>query len=496
MNIEVTYTDKNGQIINVSVPNVEPNNVYEEIGKFFPLIAIPSVLNANVIDPNNGISYSVSYDAKQRGSYIKDGVTYPSMYVTVKKDFFKKNFASSVDFSNLKECYLTCVNPESNNYKFYHMIPCAQGIDVEYGRIGVGAGEAFGKKKIQTPYDPTLYWVRYYEKLSKGYIDNSGAYLTKSTRKKPSKKKAEAENAQESTVSEVEAELYAILLAYSKNYVRTNLVNDKITVGQLREAKKVFNALCERKTVKGFNSQLLKLVQISPRRVRDVSSLMAIAEKDFSSIIDREESLILAMEAVLTNGESIVTKKGGFNNNIEVYIATDKQKQEVMAHLSPDLQSHVDTVYRVIPVEQKKRFDKYLEDNNIKTVKQFWHGSKNQNWLSIIENSLSLSVGVAHGRMFGDGLYFAPSAKKSWGYTSYYGTYWANGRDDVAFMGLYATAYGTPIDVHYSQRFTESELKRGGYNCVHAHAGPALRNDEIIFYNEASIVLNYIVKFK
>lgn len=33
-------------------------------------------------------------------------------------------------------------------------------------------------------------------------------------------------------------------------------------------------------------------------------------------------------------------------------------------------------------------------------------------------------------------------------------------------------------------------------NCVHAHAGSQLLNDEIIFYNESAMLLNYIVEFK
>lgn len=495
MNIDITYIDKNNQSVNTTLTNIPLNSVYEEIGKFFPLIAIPSVLEAIVADDIR--AYVIHYSAKQRGSYIKDGVTYPSMYVTVSKDEFLKAFSSQLDFSHLKECYLTCINPESNNYKYYHMNPTSRGIEVDYGRIGLSAGEAFGKKSVQTPYEPSLYWVRYYEKLSKGYIDNSSAYLTVTPKRTPKKKApATSNDTPVNTVSEAEASLYNILFAYSKNYIKTNLIDQTITIGQVRNAKKIFRALCERKTIKGFNKQLMNLMQISPRRVRDISTLLAFKESDFSRIIDREESLILSMEAMLSNGETPIAKQGGFNNKIEVYIATDKQKEEVMRHLSADLQSKVDTVYRVIPVEQKKKFDQYLADNNIKTVKQMWHGSKNENWLSIIENSLSLSVGVAHGRMFGDGLYFAPSAKKSWGYTSYMGTYWASGRSDTAFMGLYAVAYGKPVDVHYSERFTEAELKRRGYNCVHAHAGPALRNDEIIFYNESAIVLNYIVKFK
>lgn len=56
--------------------------------------------------------------------------------------------------------------------------------------------------------------------------------------------------------------------------------------------------------------------------------------------------------------------------------------------------------------------------------------------------------------------------------------------------------YGTPYDVSSSYHFTKAELNRLHADCVHAHAGTALRNDEIIFFDENAMVLNYIVEFQ
>ena len=84
---------------------------------------------------------------------------------------------------------------------------------------------------------------------------------------------------------------------------------------------------------------------------------------------------------------------------------------------------------------------------------------------------------------------------KAWGYTSHYGSYWARGNSDVAFMGIYETAYGNPKRVQYSHRFTQAELLREGKNCVHAERGAQLRNDEIVYYSESAMVLRYLVRF-
>lgn len=47
----------------------------------------------------------------------------------------------------------------------------------------------------------------------------------------------------------------------------------------------------------------------------------------------------------------------------------------------------------------------------------------------------------------GYGLYFAPRARKSVGYTSLRGSYWAGGHSNYGFMALYEVVYGKPYDV-------------------------------------------------
>lgn len=119
--------------------------------------------------------------------------------------------------------------------------------------------------------------------------------------------------------------------------------------------------------------------------------------------------------------------------------------------------------------------------------------------MSIIKSGLQLNPdAVITGKMFGEGIYFAPSSMKSWNYTSFRGTSWAGGNSDIAFMGVYATAYGKPYDVSTWSRntaYNKLMIEQNGANCLHAHAGTSLRNDEIIFYDEAACVLNYIVEF-
>ena len=182
-------------------------------------------------------------------------------------------------------------------------------------------------------------------------------------------------------------------------------------------------------------------------------------------------------------------------NGISVSEPTDKQKEKVLALLDKDIRAKVKRVYKIVPHAQKKKFEEYVKKNNISKdkYKSLWHGSRNQNWLSIIINSLQLKPNaIITGKMFGHGIYFAPSSKKSYNYTSLNGTYWAKGTENTAYMGLYVTAYGDPLDVYQSYQYNKNNIQ--GKNCVHAHAGKALLNDEIIYYDEAAMYLSYLVE--
>ena len=104
--------------------------------------------------------------------------------------------------------------------------------------------------------------------------------------------------------------------------------------------------------------------------------------------------------------------------------------------------------------------------------------------------------------MFGYGIYYAPKAQKSLGYTSLHGSYWANGNSKSAFMSLMEVAYGKPYDVYsFDRRYYDFNYERlqkvcPGANCLHAHAGSMLRNDEIIVYKEEQCTIRYLVELK
>ena len=484
-------------ISKVEVAEATESAVYKAIGEKLGSLAadLPGSLLVDV--PGYGWA---EFNMQKRGTFIKDGVKYPSMYVTE-----TSNCITGLSSSDYEPKYLTCINAESNSYKFYHLKPSASGIDATYGRIGSDRGEAFGVRDLQVPYPKHMFWIRYFEKLSKGYVDQTDIYLKKESKTAPKKKAAPAK---EPVASGPSSELYHTLMRFAKHVVKETLVDSRITEAQVKEARRIYNELCTKVQVKAFNRWLMKLLVLSPRKIdsgkrQTVVSLLARSKDDFEDIILREESLLVAMETVV-NGQSPAAEADYENSfakfDIEVFEATQEQHDKVVAKLSDQLKPKVKKVYRVIPKAQKKKFDAYLKENHIRHVKELWHGSRNENWLSIIANSLQLNPNAQiTGKMFGQGIYFAPSSMKSWGYTSYHGTHWARGTSSTAFMGIFAVAYGKPYSPDstiHGRWIDKSFIESKGANCLHAEAAKtSLYNDEIVFYDEAAVCLNYIVEF-
>ena len=93
-------------------------------------------------------------------------------------------------------------------------------------------------------------------------------------------------------------------------------------------SRKYFNAMGQRKTVKGFNNQLMKLLTVCPRKARYVDELLANSTGDFAYIMQREENLIQAMEAVATASTNPHQTDTFADIGVEVYYANEKQKAQ------------------------------------------------------------------------------------------------------------------------------------------------------------------------
>ena len=464
--------------------NTNESDFWKGVGKHLLEIPVPNILKVSC---DLG---TAQFEIKQRGYFYKGENKMPSMFLVE-----EYNDIVGLETSTYEEKYLVCINEKTDgghgNYKFYHFKPIYNGIDCEYGRIGETSGR-YGARKVKEPYPTYIFWLRYYEKLSKGYEDKSEYYLAPKLEKNSKESKTKA---LKKTVDTISSQLYTMLLSFAKGYIRKTCVSTIITEKMIEKSKELYEELSKQTTVETFNSKLKELLQVAPRKVFSIKELLAKNENDFVNIMDREDTLIKSMQAV--NGDLEETEIFDFSKKIVVKEPTEKQKEMVLNQLDDNLRGKVRRIYRVYNQDRKKAFEDYIEKNHISKKKMLWHGSRNENWLSIIDNGLLINPNaVITGKMFGYGIYFAPNCKKSWGYTSSSSAYWTRENKEVAFMGLYNCAYGNPMIAKSARDYDEETLRRNNCDCVHAKSSYGfLYNDEIIFYNESAMNLEYIVEF-
>lgn len=453
---------------------------------------------------------SCTLEARGRDEAWVDGVKRPSPAIFPASG--SEGGIPGLSPSDYGEMYLTFASAESSggrgSYKFYRFIPEAGAIAAEYGRIGQRSG--FGApRRVKEPYPTWMYWPKVKEKLLKGYRDQTRAYLD------PDSREASAGEARTSPPrgASDSAALYAELVALAESEVARSLVQGtKVTRGQVRESKRLLYEMGRRKTVAAFNRQLLALLQVAPRAVATVGGQLAEREADFPAVLAREQSVVAAMEAVVADKghRKRSDRPTSFDDfGVLAVVADEGDRARAVGLLSDRLKAKVSEVYSIDPRAQRKRFDAYCASRGISEKRLLWHGSPACNWASIIQNSLWVpgASGVAHGAMFGRGIYFGENGRgkgstaegggeKSWGYVGACDSYWDRGRSRVAYMALFECAYGTPYHPSSPGSYTADFVDSLGADCLHARAGECgLANDEIVFFSSDAVCCRYLVRF-
>ena len=276
-------------------------------------------------------------------------------------------------------------------------------------------------------------------------------------------------------------------------------------------AQEIINELANSHfTIEAFNDILLRLFTVIPRKMGNVRDYLANKPEDFAQIISKEQDLLDVMR-----GQIYVKPE------VETTEPVEKKSQTILEELGLEMREATDDdvamikflmnesagkfrkAWKVKNIKTQERFDKFVAENNIKDIRLLFHGSRSENFWSIIKTGLVLrpTNAIITGKMYGFGIYFAPKCQKSIGYTSLSGSYWARGNNNVAYMALFEVAYGTPYDVYnfdnkyYNLDYNKLQQFKPGANCLHAHADKGmLRNDEIIVYKEDQLTIKYLIE--
>lgn len=411
---------------------------------------------------------------------------------------------------NQDYAYLVCVDPHGNHNKFYEMKNENGQLVVTYGRVGIGSAQVH-------KYGLNEWNKKYNEKVKKGYEDRTNEHVGS----KPLPKNGAQSNDYAEIPNEEIRKLVQKLIDCSAQVIRENYTIglDNVTDIMLENAQKILDELYvisndKSPSLTKFNDNLIKLFSILPRKMKNVNDNTAKSVSDFTSILTREQNLydtmqgayktqqqqkVLAGKGEKTEKEKNMTILEAFGLEItpceEKDIATIKKLLQGNAH-------QFSRAWKVVNKKTEKAYKDCKKELGIKAagVKLLWHGSTTENWWSILNTGLKLKPNARiTGKMFGNGIYFAPKAQKSIGYTSLSGSYWARGRNDIGYMGVYSVACGKAYDTdHTSYKFHDFGFKNLEHGCtyVYAHAGNQLRNDEIIVYREDQLTIKYLVELK
>lgn len=402
--------------------------------------------------------------------------------------------------AEIRPTYLIMVTTANNN-KYYNLFPEGDQFRVEYGRVDATK---------TTAYYPMSKWTsQINSKLKKGYQDVTDLkkdLVEEISSANPESPYKEIENAVVRAIVEK-------LQSLAREMIRKNYTvkASSVTQDMVDAAQKIIDTLANScSTVEEFNDNLLKLFTVIPRKMSNVRDYLANNPEDFSQIISKEQDLLDVMR-----GQIYVKPDNEPTEPVE------KKQQTILEELGLEMEeATADDIaliktlmnesagkfrkaWRVKNLKTQDRFDKFVAENDIKDTRLLFHGSRSENFWSIIKTGLVLrpTNAVITGKMFGYGCYYAPKCAKSIGYTSLSGSYWAHGGNNTAYMALFDVAYGTPYDVYsfdskyYNLDYNKLQQFKPGANCLHAHADRGmLRNDEIVVYKEDQMTIKYLIE--
>lgn len=382
---------------------------------------------------------------------------------------------------------LICVTADNNN-KYYYMEDLGNDtFEVKYGRIGAS--------ETTLTYPMSQWDKKYNEKLKKGYIDVSSAIKDTVQRKNL--------NILDKDVKD----LIEFLMKCAKQSIKNNyeISLEDVTQAQIDTVQELLDKLYswgENKTPAHLMNEQLRLVYTTiPRKMYDTRKYFLQPNYDTQYLVEllqEEQNRLNTLKSQVnivkpqTTNEEITLNTLGFS--CEVASAADRERIKKLT----DFKLNKHRVFKIINKETEAAFN----PKGLKT-KLLYHGSRNENFLSILQNGLKIRPkGVqTTGSMFGDGIYAANKAKKSIGYTSLRGSYWASGHSNRAYLAIFEFATGKEYEVLKNQSYSywmgnldEQKVQAKGCDSVFAQGGADLRNDEYIVYNSNQCTIRYLIE--
>ena len=389
--------------------------------------------------------------------------------------------------------YLVMVTANNHN-KYYRMTPHGDTWTAEFGRVGA---------KAQIATYPRNQWdKKYREKINKGYKDQTDLAQDLIQVVRADSNYKPISNVY---IAKIVDRLQSMAsAAVNANY---NIASNAVTKAMVSDAQRIIDGMVGINDLYTFNNTLIQLFTVIPRKMSNVNMFLAGNTSEFKNIIKREQDLLDVMRGQVIQHVTVDTTYAKGDKTIldSLGLIFEECTPDDIAIIKSSLgncSASLKNAWKVTNTKTQARFDAYCKENHIRGKKLLFHGSRNENWWSIINTGLVLrpTNAVITGKMFGYGLYFAPLAQKSLGYTSLQGSYWTGGNASSGFMALMNVATGTAYNVYsfdskyYNFNYNALQKAQQGASCLHAHAGKMLRNDEIVVYKEDQCTIKYLIE--
>ncbi|WP_041257497.1 ADP-ribose polymerase [Fibrella aestuarina] len=408
------------------------------------------------------------------------------------------------DSTALRTVKLIMVSAQNNN-KYYEMRETANGtFKVDYGRVG--------STKSTATYPITLWDSKIREKLAKGYVDQTHLYA----------------DAPESTGTETIADatvrsLVDKLIGYARQSIFRNYVvtAQQVTRQQVDRAQQLLDQLAGLLSLHVdpavYNDTLLTLFQTIPRKMGRVNQHLVTqapqTDADLQALRDRlaveQETLDVMrsqveLNAVPTDSPEDTPTPLLDTLGLSIEPVTDDRILTFIKRMMGSDADKFDAAFSVSQARTEVAFALHMAEARHPKTQLLWHGSRSENWLSILKSGLVLrpTNAVITGKMFGYGVYFADQFSKSLNYTSLSGSTWAAGREKEAYLAIYEVHVGKQlvVDQHelWCYDLDADKLKQRGkhYDSVYAQRGKSLLKNEFIVYNQDQSTIRYLVRVK
>ena len=368
-------------------------------------------------------------------------------------------------------------------------------------RVGIRVG----LNKPKTFIVPMDEWDDVYaQKISRGFLLTKTKKMAKKIIKKSGQYRALDDKDVEDIINFL---LMAANQTVSQNY---SVSIEDISDEMIEFGRNILKELAESQdtlSVAAFNAKLHQLYSAIPRRIDNLSKMDVHRQKEFKDKLSNEQELLDFMVAqIRSNGAA------DMSNNPTILDAygmdwrrVTAEEENYIKNMLAGNRSQYLRAWRVSNHKTEDAFEKYCKNKNLTEengITRLFHGSRTENFWSITTNGLYLNPsGVAiNGKAFGHGLYFAPKAQKSLGYTSRLNSYWVNGSSDKGYLAIYKVATGTIYDVYGEKlgtpdNYKQLQEKKPGADCLWAYAGKGyVVNDEVIVYREDQCTIEYFIE--